>query len=291
MSFRTIDCHTHTTFSPDGKSTPEQMCDRAAELNLSAYAITDHCECSTWFEEEYYDKLGVRKSEDPFVVYDYKSRFYNAVDTIEKLKEQYQGRLNLICGIELGQPTQGWEAADEVAKNENLDYIIGSIHQIKGHDDFAFLEYKNFTEVEIKSLLEAYYSEMFEMVKWGKFDILGHLTYPLRYIQGEQGVKVDNHAFDDIIREIFKTLAQNGKGIEINTSGLRQKYGRTFPELDYVKMFKDVGGEILSIGSDAHRTNDLASGVQKGSEIALRAGFKHLSYFKNRKPEFVAIEG
>jgi len=285
-----IDCHTHTTFSPDGHSSPKEMCESAKRLGLSAYAITDHCECSTWFDEEYYDGIGARKSDDPFVVYDYKSRFYNAVDNISKLKSEYNGKLNLISGIELGQPTQGWEGADEVAGNKNLDFIIGSLHQIREHDDFAFLNYAYYTASEIESILEKYYAEMLEMVNWNKFDVLGHLTYPLRYIVGEQGVEVNNDRYDDMVFEIFKKLAYNGKGIEINTSGLRQKYGIPFPDIKYVKMFKDVGGEILSIGSDAHCTKDLGSGVDKGAEIAVSAGFRHLCYFKQRKPQFISIE-
>ena len=108
MNLKLIDCHTHTTFSPDGESSPEAMCEKAIELGLSAYAITDHCECSTWFEEDYYRKKGVPKSNDPFVEYDYKNRFYNAVNNMRKLKFKYEEKLNLICGIELGQATQGY---------------------------------------------------------------------------------------------------------------------------------------------------------------------------------------
>lgn len=289
MNLNYIDCHTHTTFSPDGESTPEAMCKKAIELGLSAYAITDHCECSTWFEEEYYRNLGVPKSEDPFVVYDYKSHFYKAVENISKLKSQYEGKLNLICGIELGQATQGWEGAEEVAANKSLDFIIGSLHQIRQHDDFAFLNYANYTHAEIVDLLETYYTEMYEMVKWGKFDVLGHLTYPLRYIEGEYGIALDNEKFDDIIAEIFKTIAYNGKGIEINTSGLRQKYGKTFPDVKYIKLFRELGGEILSIGSDAHCTTDLGKGIGDGIKLALASGFRYLCYFKERKPEFIAI--
>lgn len=290
MNLKYIDCHTHTTFSPDGKSSPNEMCDRAIQLGLSAYAITDHCECSTWFEEDYYADLGVPKSEDPFVVYDYKSRFYKALENISKLKAEYEDKLNLICGIELGQATQGWEGAEEVASNQDLDFIIGSLHQIRNHDDFAFLKYDNYTYSEIMSLLETYYTEMLEMVKWGKFDVLGHLTYPLRYIEGKYGIVIENEKFDDIIAEIFKNLAYNGKGIEINTSGLRQKYGKTFPDVKYVKMYHDLGGEIISIGSDSHCTKDLGYGIEKGAEIAFEAGFKYISYFKDRKANCIYIK-
>ncbi len=104
----------------------------------------------------------------------------------------------------------------------------------------------------------------------GKFDVLGHLTYPLRYIQGEQGISVDMTPFDEVIREIFTILISSGKGIEINTSGYRQKYGMPFPNLPYVKLFKEMGGEILSLGSDAHKAEDLGKGLHDSAELAKR---------------------
>ena len=127
------------------------------------------------------------------------------------------------------------------------------------------------------------------MCKWRKFDILAHLTYPLRYINGIAKLNVDISQYNEIISESFRLLIQNGKGIEINTSGLRQPYGLTFPTLEYVKLFKELGGEIISIGSDAHCADDLGKGIIDGIKLAETGGFKYISYFKNRKPEFIKI--
>lgn len=284
-----IDCHTHTNLSPDGENTPSEMCEKAIELGLSVYAITDHCECSTWFDEKYYRDRDIPKSKDPFVVYDYKSRFYSAIECMQKLRIQYGDKLNLICGVELGQPTQGYEGAEEVAENSNLDFIIGSLHQIRNHDDFAFLRYDNKDKADIRNLLSAYYEEMLEMVNRGKFDVLGHLTYPLRYIEGEAGISIDMKPHEEKVREIFKLIISKGKGIEINTSGLFQQYGKTFPTIEYVKLYREMGGEILSIGSDAHNTSSLGRGVEQGLELAETAGFKYITYFKERKPIFLKI--
>lgn len=283
-----IDIHTHSNISPDGENTPEEMCERAIELGLSAYAITDHCEVSTWFEEDYYDKMGARKSEDPFVKYNYRDRFFSGTDYVSKLKEKYEGRLELLCGTELGQATQGWEGAEDVVLCEKLDFIIGSLHQNREEDDFGYLQYDKNNIQQIKKLLCDYFNEMLEMCRWGKFDSLGHLTYPLRYISAA-GIDVDMNPYEENIRKIFKVLIENGKGIEINTSGLRQAYGKTFPDLHYVKLFRELGGEILTLGSDAHCTADLGKGIINGAEIAEEAGFKYISYFKNRKPQFIKL--
>ena len=112
----------------------------------------------------------------------------------------------------------------------------------------------------------------------------------LRYTKCKGGFDLDISRFDEIIAESFRCLAQNGKGIEINTSGYRQGYGDSFPNLKYVKLFRDLGGEIITVGSDAHTADDLGSCVDKGAETALAAGFTRLCYFKERKPCFIEIE-
>ena len=127
------------------------------------------------------------------------------------------------------------------------------------------------------------------MAEWGKFDVLGHLTYPLRYICGDSGIFVDMERYAHIIDEIFRTLIKKGCGIEINTSGLRQKIGVTLPELRYVKRYYDLGGRIITVGSDAHRTEDLGKGTETGIEIARSAGFTEIACYKNRNPIFIKI--
>ena len=125
--------------------------------------------------------------------------------------------------------------AENILSDTRLDFVIGSMHELPGHDDFAFLDYSH---ENIPNLLEEYFNEIYKMCKWGKFDVLGHLTYALRYIQGEQNIKVDMKPYEEIIRQILKTIIQNGCGIEINTSGLYQKYGKTFPDFKYIKLYR-----------------------------------------------------
>ena len=279
-----IDCHTHTQFSVDSDADIIGMIERAMELGLSAYAVTDHCECNRWYSEEHYP------DETTYRYFDFGRDFENSVSAVTKLKVQYDGKINLLCGVEMGQGNQVPEIAETIVNDSRLDLVIGSMHQLPKTEDFAFIEYEKMTEDEMKKLLERYFLEVFNLCKWDKFDILGHLTYPLRYIEDKGNVKIDMGPYEDIIREIFKVIIHNGKGIEINTSGLRQKYGKPFPEFRFVKMYRELGGEIISIGSDAHTVNDLGKGVADGAEIAKQAGFKYLCYFKERKPQFLNID-
>ena len=104
------------------------------------------------------------------------------------------------------------------------------------------------------------------------------------------GINADISRYDDIIAETFRNLAQNGKGIEINTSGLRQGFGDCFPNLKYTKLFRDMGGEIISFGSDSHTVEDIGANIADGMRIARAAGFTRGAYFKKRKPYFIDIE-
>lgn len=277
-----IDCHTHTQFSMDSEADIRKMIERAIDLDLAAYAVTDHCECSCWYPEEHY------KNTELFDHFNYGADFEASLSAVTALKEDYKD-FNLLCGTELGQPLSDIEIAEKAVSDPRLDFIIGSIHQITGEQDFYYINYYRMSQDEINKLLEGYFTEIYEMCKWGKFDILGHLTYCLRYMKIRNGITPNLKLFDEIISESLRTLAQNGKGIEINTSGIRQNFGTTFPSMKYVKLFRELGGKIISIGSDAHKVKDLGANISDGIALARSAGFTEICYFKNREPHFIKI--
>ena len=166
----------------------------------------------------------------------------------------------------------------------------GSVHQVLGEMDFYFINYEKMTMDEIYALLERYFKEVFELSRTNLFDVIGHITYCLRYMKQRHGIEADISRYDDIIEETFRNLAYNGKGIEINTSGLRQGFGDCFPNLKYARMYRNLGGEIITVGSDSHTVEDIAANTTEGIEIARAAGFTRLAYFKKRQPYFIDIE-
>lgn len=279
------DCHTHTQFSVDSEADIDLCVQRAAELGLAAYAITDHCECNGWYKEEHYPEKERYLRES----FDYAADFEGSVSAVTALKEKWAEKLNLICGVELGQILQDTYAAKIVNADKRVDFIIGSVHQVMGEQDFYFIDYEKMTMDEIYDLLERYFKEVYEVSKTDFFDVLGHLTYCLRYMKQRNGINADISRFDDIIAEIFRNLALNGKGIEINTSGLRQGFGDCFPNLKYTKMYRDMGGEIITVGSDSHTVEDIAANSADGIGVARAAGFSRIAYFKKRKPYFIDI--
>lgn len=126
------------------------------------------------------------------------------------------------------------------------------------------------------------------MAEWNKFDCIAHLDLVKRY-GSLYGIKINLMLYEEELKEIFKILIENGKGIEINTSGLRQTAKSCLPDLDIVKFYKQLGGEIITVGSDSHYAMDVGKGIHYGIEIAKNAGFKYMTIFRERKPEFIKI--
>lgn len=263
-----MDQHIHSDNSPDAEHSVTELCISAIEKKLDVIAITDHCEIDR-FEQDNYARA-VRQS------------FFDVL----KASDVFAGRLEILRGIELGNANSDWELAREVTRTHPYDLVLGSLHHIQGVDDFAFLDYK---KLDSESLLASYYEELLHMVEWGQFDVLAHLTYPLRYINGEQKQNIDITRFEAPIRRVLSLCVEKGIGLEINTSGLRQPYGRTMPDLWGVRLYRSLGGTLLSVGSDAHTMQDVGAGIDDGLRLAKQAGFSNVCIWRARHPVPVPI--
>ena len=267
-----IDLHMHTDSSFDGHYHAQQMCQAAVDNDLATVAITDH------FDVDFYEEqnLGTRQQ--------------TSYDGILSAKEEFDGRLRVLRGIEMGQPTYDEELSKKTLERYEYDFVIGSIHNLRKTPDFCELNYQTLTQDDVYSLLDKYFEEELILARWNGFDTLAHLTYPMRYIVQSGRFNTDLSRYDDITDEIFKVLIANGKALEINTSGLRQPIGKTMPTDNYVRRFRELGGELLTLGSDAHFTEHVGANIDDGYEIAEKCGFKYVTYFKDRKPVQLKIE-
>lgn len=263
------DLHTHSSLSFDADDAPEEMIKRAIALGMDFYALTDHVEVNKFTDPEYNCDKTVS----------------GAAAALPALREKYADRIGFIYGVELGQPLHDLALTEKILAENDYDYIIGSCHMIRGYDDFYFLDYAKNDPV---FLLDVYFEELLEMAEWNGFDILAHLTYPLRYITERDGVSVDMTRYDDVIDEIFRTIIANGKGIEINSSGVK-KSGIMHPGIRYIKRYRELGGTVLSIGSDAHCTENLGGGIPEAARAAKEAGFDEITCFRKRKQHRVKI--
>ncbi|ADU27529.1 histidinol-phosphatase HisJ family protein [Ethanoligenens harbinense] len=262
------DLHIHTDNSPDAEHSTTEICISAIEKGIGIIAVTDHCEIDR-YEVDGYDR-SVRQS------------FFDVL----KARKVFEDRLEILQGIELGNVMYDTKLAHDVIRAHPYDFVLGSLHHIKGVDDFAFLDYE---EQDPEALLAAYYEEMEHMVEWGEFDVLAHLTYPLRYINGEQKKNVDVRKFEGQITRVLRKAIEKGIGLELNTSGLRQAYGMTMPDIWGLSLYRSLGGTILTIGSDAHTLQDVGSHVDEGMRLAVQAGFPHICVFRARQPFEISI--
>lgn len=269
MPQRIIDTHVHTDNSPDGHHSAMYMCECAEMAGLRAIAFTDHVE-SDAYRRDHYDRVALQSFID-----------------VTKARSAFRGKLLVCAGVELGQPMYDVATSEEILANLPYDMVIGSVHNFQNEQDFMYLDYSQW---DITDLMNKYFDELIKLARWAKLDTLAHMTYPLRYIVGEHGIPVDMSKFSDKVDEILSLLVKNEKALEINTSGLRQKLGKTMPEEDVVRRFKQLGGEFVTVGSDAHYAKDIGAGVDVGMEIAQRSGFDCVTLFQNRQPVQIPIE-
>ncbi|MBR3631208.1 MAG: histidinol-phosphatase HisJ family protein [Oscillospiraceae bacterium] len=275
------DCHTHTCISPDSEALLTDMIRKAQDIGLFAYAVTDHVELCRWYPQGYYAALP-RNEEDFF---DYAARFEQAMAQNAVARELTQG-MTFVSGIELGEPDADFGLAASVCEDKRLDFVIASLHELPGKLDFYFLDY---AQEDVPALLREYFTELLKIAEWGKFDVLGHITYPLRYIEGDAGIPVDMAQYRDIIAEIFRAVIRQGKGIELNTSGFRQVYGKPFPDAALLRLYRELGGRILTLGSDAHRPEDVGGGIAQGAALAKSVGFDRIAVYRRHDPCYLTI--
>ena len=265
-----FDSHTHSENSPDGNHSVICMCEQAINNGFSGIAITDHMEAND-FEKD-----------------NYRARMQQSVFDIKRAQQLLGDRLLISCGVELGQALQNKEAALEILNSYDFDFIIGSLHALEGKLDFYYWDY-NDPGIVIHDSLVQYYQQQIELAKWGHFDVMGHITYPIRYIWGRSRIPVDLNLYMDLIDQLLRTLIENGRGIEVNTSGLRQELGTTLPDLPLLKRYRQLGGEIITIGSDAHYAEHVGAGVEYAMDLLRQAGFEYFTFYKERQPRMLHL--
>ncbi len=272
-----VDYHSHSDASPDSIHTISELANAAISAGLSELCVTDHCECNGFIESD-------RKILGPGVDVYHKTR----VDEQRAIAlERFGDQIKLPHGIEIAQGHQAPEVYAKILENE-FDFVIGSLHNLRGEMDFYFM--RDFVSKEnCVQLLDRYISELHEVASMPGFDVLGHITYPLRYMKYKYGFDVSLDGYRAELAEIFKVLIEKGSGIELNISGLRDGGNVTFPEMAELKLYRSLGGEIITIGTDAHSPKYVGVGLPRGLEMLKDAGFRYFTVYERRVPRFIPL--
>ncbi len=243
------DLHLHTSFSFDGESSIDEVAEAAIAAGLRGIAITDHCDIDGVLDEIY----------PPYLPGELRTAIYEA-------KRRYGGRLEILHGIELGQPHACPGKARILLSKFDYDFVIGSLHNLKGYPDFYFLKFDRMEERQLDYIIRRMFNELQKIVKFEwqynahtrrHVDTLAHVTYISRYLK-ECGVELDLMSYEAEWRELFKAMVESGVALEINTSNLR-KGGELMPSLGLIRLYIDCGGYRFTLGSDAHKACDVAA--------------------------------
>ncbi|MBQ8834523.1 MAG: histidinol-phosphatase HisJ family protein [Oscillospiraceae bacterium] len=256
------DFHIHSRVSFDGHDTGLQLAQAAATAGLKEICFTDHVD---------YDPLGTM----PDIAFD--TAAYNA---------EYDGLevpgLTIRRGMEFGLARDNVEQFKKDLQRRQFDFVLGSMHFVDDLDVYfqPYWEGKTIFQAERR-----YLEETLECVKiHDDFDVLAHLTYISKTHCHPAPRPVPYAEHREIIDEILKTLAEKGKGLEMNTSGV-DRCGGYLPTEDYFRRFKELGGEIVTVGSDAHRSDRVGQYSHEACAI-LGDIFGYVCTFADRKPIF-----
>lgn len=263
------DTHMHSAFSGDSDTEPELMVQSAIDKHLDGICFTDH------FDYDY--------PNDPdeflldFPTYQYK---------ISELKKKYASELPIYFGMELGLQPHLSDMHKELVQKYPFDFIIGSSHVVHGMDPY----YPGFfgTRSEEEGYLEYFESVLENIDAFSDFDVYGHIDYVVRYGPNKNQY-YSYQQYADIIDAILKKLISLGKGIELNTGGFKYGLGHPNPCEDILKRYHELGGEILTLGADAHKPEHIAYDFEKIPDILKSCGFSYYTVFEKRKPKFLPI--
>lgn len=264
------DYHMHTSFSGDCDAPMENMILQAISLGLETICFTEHHDMDfPIFENDPPGKFEVNTD----------SYLYDLI----RLKQKYASQIEVCFGIELGlQPHLMLDLA-RYAKSYDFDFIIGSTHLCNRQDVYYPGFYEGRSDEE--AYREYFEEELLNIQKFQNFDVCGHLDYVVRY--GKQKDADYSYAkYKDIFDRILLFLIEHEKGIELNTGGLKNGMRQPNPCTDILKRYRELGGEIITIGSDAHATDSIAYRFDDAAALLKDCGFSYYSIFRSRTVEF-----
>lgn len=270
------DNHIHSSCSGDGHNTMAEMALASYKKGVRYLCFTDHCDLDHF-------RTGVPDSE----CFSFKDCM---LQMFEEAKKAVPADMQLFLGIELGEGNHDPERMAQIAASPELDFVLGSLHNLRNVQDFYEMKYTD--ENFCREMINRYMDELLELARLPSFDVMAHIGYLIRYIRRDgfldMELTVKTHGAE--LEALLRTLIEHGKGIEINCSGLRNKYLKeTMPGVDILRLYKQLGGEIITVGSDAHWKDNAGFGLKEGFDILRELGYKYVTIFRKRKPEFIKI--
>lgn len=263
------DLHLHSNYSGDCETPMDLMVKQAIEIGMNSICFTDHQDTDNPYDGELFE-----------------IEFESYFKELEYLKDLYKDKIEILFGVELGLQTRLAQRHSKMLKQYPFDFVIGSNHLINGLDPF----FPEFFQTREESLgYQEYFESVLSNIKaFSEFDVFGHLDYVIRYGPNK------NHFYSykkyaEVIDQILKSLIKQQVGLELNTGGFKYGLGHPNPHEDIIKRYHELGGEIITLGSDAHVPKYLGYEFEKALNILKECGFNYYTIFRQRKPENILI--
>ena len=277
------DYHVHTKYSDDSEYPMEEVVRDAIALGLSEICFTDHVDYG--IKRDWDDPRGVEYRRGgpgepermPVVNVNYPE--YAA--EFGRLKEKYKDQITLKMGMEFGMQTHTIPQYEKLFSSYPypFDFIILSVHQVEDKEFWTQDFQKGRTQEEYNL---RYYEEILELVRrYHNYSVLGHLDLISRY---DKAGYFPFEKIRPIVAEILRTVIEDGKGIEINTSSHRYGLSDLTPSRDILRLYRDLGGEVITIGSDSHKKAHLGAFVRETMDEMKALGFKAFYTFDKMAP-------
>ncbi|MBQ9121699.1 MAG: histidinol-phosphatase HisJ family protein [Clostridia bacterium] len=267
------DMHVHSQNSHDSTAPVRDTAEAGIKNGVSIFSITDHCDIQYYIER------------------DMPSSIQNSIKETEQTAEKFAGKIKILKGIELGEGIWSKEHTEEILSTFAYDLVIGSVHAVRYKnytDPYSTIDFSKMSECDLDAYMATYFEEVLEMVRQIPCDIMAHLTCPLRYINGKYGRNVDTRKYEDKIIPILQYLIDRSISMEINTSGVGTAYGCFMPDEWIIEKFRKTGGYLVTLGSDAHVSENVGKAFEQAINFLKRCGFKSYFYYQNRTP--ISIE-
>lgn len=271
-----VDYHVHTNFSDDSTYPMEEVVKDAIHMGMDEICFTDHVDYGIKVDWDSGLEIIYRDGE-PMANVDYPS--YAA--QIEILRKRYGEQITIRTGMEFGIQMHTIPQFEALYGRYPFDFILLSVHQVEDREFWTQDFQRGRTQKEYN---ERYYEEILNLVKnFQHYSVLGHLDLIVRY--DELGVYPFEHV-RPYVEEILKEVIRNGKGIEVNTSSYRYGLPDTMPSREILKLYKELGGRIITLGSDSHKPEHLGACMEETKGILKDIGFDSFCTFDKMQPIF-----
>lgn len=266
------DFHMHSDYSGDSHSTLPEMIEGAIAKGLKYICFTQHNDPDYPYIPE---EIGA---------FDLDAKSY--IEEANNLFPQYSDKIYIGKGVEIGLMPSTLDRCNKFINDYPFEFVIASSHTAGGLDPYMPSYYDNMT---IKEGFTLYFEEiLYNVNHFDNYNVYGHLDYVCRYADmGDKDLNVEE--YKEVIEAILKRIIETGHGIEINTGGIKSLRKRPNPHKDILKMYRELGGEIITVGADAHSPENIAKGFDMAQQILKECGFEYYTYFINKEPKFLKL--